>query len=161
MQNQKQWNIDWPKFLISLLIPVAVGTVAGWLIQGSADFYNGLIKPPFAPPAALFPLVWTVLYLLMGIAAYRVHQSEGEGKQSALRLYYIQLVVNFLWPISFFLWKNFWLSFLILMVLWILVGVLTFRFWKLDRPAGLMMVLYWIWLTFAAYLNLFVAILYG
>ncbi len=161
MQNQKHWNIDWPKLLISLLIPVAVGALAGWLIQGSADFYNGLIKPPFAPPAAVFPLVWTVLYLLMGIAAYRIHQTEGEGKQTSLRLYYIQLVINFLWPISFFLWKNFWLAFLILIVLWILVGVLTFRFWKLDRPAGIIMALYWIWLTYAAYLNLFIAILYG
>src|SRR5699024_4488673 len=93
--------------IINIAIPLAVGGLSGIFISGSTDIYKTLILPPLAPPTFLFPVVWTIMYILMGIAAYLVVSSRGSGKKTALVLYAAQLVVNFFWSIIFFNVQNY------------------------------------------------------
>ena len=109
-------------------------------------------KPPLSPPGWLFPVVWTALYLMMGLASYLVAAS-GQPAGDALNIYGIQLAVNFLWPILFFNFRLFGLSLVWLVLLWVLVLVTLLRFWRISPAAGWLMVPYLLWVTFAAYLN--------
>ena len=123
--------------------------------------FDAVSKPPLSPPAILFPIVWTVLYTVMGIGYYLVITSESSADDiaKAARAYGLQLAVNFLWPTFFFNFQWYLFSFLWLILLWILVLVMIYRFWKISKPAALINVPYLIWLTFAAYLNLGIYIL--
>lgn len=144
------------KFLKSIALPLAVGLLASLLTRQSMEVFNTINKPPFAPPAILFPIVWTVLYTLMGIGYYLVKTSGGGEEEivAAVRVYALQLVVNFLWPTFFFNFQWYLFSFLWLLILWILVLVMILRFWKISNPAAIINIPYLIWLTFAGYLNL-------
>ena len=111
-------NIQWKKLIPCLLFPLAVGGLAGFLTRSSMSFFDAVQKPPLSPPGWLFPVVWTILYLLMGFASYLVLVSERPG-QTAWKLYVIQLIFNFFWPIFFFNLEQYLLSFVWLLLLWL------------------------------------------
>ena len=142
------------KLLISCAIPLAVGLLAQYF-SGGTEIYSTIIKPPFSPPPIVFPIVWTILYILMGIAAFIVY-NKGFVKynvRDALKFYAMQLAVNFLWPIVFFRFEMYLVAFFVLLLLWILVGITTAKFYRISHSAGIIMLPYWLWTTFAAYLN--------
>jgi tryptophan-rich sensory protein len=147
--------------LIAVAIPLLVGAVAGLLTRNSMQVFEGLQQPPFAPPGVLFPIVWTILYALMGIASYLIYTSgkDPEEVSSALTVYGVQLVVNFLWPIVFFRFGWYTFAFFWLILLWVLVIYTILLFYRISKPAAWLMVPYLIWLTYAAYLNLGIVLL--
>ena len=113
-------------------------------------------QPALAPPEWLFPIVWTILYFLMGVSSYLIMNSkaEQEQKEKAILLYEYQLAANFLWPTFFFHFEWYFFSFLWLVILWVLVLFMIIQFWKIDKRAALLNIPYLLWLTFAGYLNL-------
>lgn len=142
-------------FLISLAIPLVVGAVST-LLSGGMDRYQELVKPPLSPPGWVFPIIWSALYLLMGWASYRVYASAAPREQvrRALILYGVQLAVNLLWPIVFFGLGLLLTAFLVLLVLWVLVFFTMRAFSRIDEKAGDLLIPYFLWVTFAGYLNL-------
>lgn len=141
--------------LIALAIPLAVGGLATLLSGGMGDF-RMLNQPPLSPPGWVFPVVWTVLYLLMGYSSYRVYTA---GKppaftQRALKLYAAQLFFNFLWPIVFFSFAWYLGAFFVLLILWALILLTLRAFTAIDETAGDLLIPYILWVTFAGYLNL-------
>ncbi len=155
-------RIDWQKikiFAIAILIPVVLGTAVGLLISGSMD-YGSLRQPPLAPPAVLFPIVWSALYVLMGVS-YGILVSRGLDDIGAKAVYFSQLAVNLLWPVFFFVLKWRLFAFIWILVLAVLVIVTAVRFYKRDKTAGLLQVPYVVWTIFASYLNLAAYILNG
>ena len=153
-------NIHWKKLLICLTIPLAVGGL-GALLGGGMDSYQTLNQPPLSPPGWIFPIVWTVLYLLMGWASYRVLTSDApkEERKKALTFYGIQLFLNFLWPAVFFGLQWYWAAFVLLLALWIMLYLTMHLFDFIDDTAGNLLIPYLLWVTFAGYLNLGVALL--
>lgn len=151
---------DWKKLLICLAIPLAVGGLAALLSGGMSD-YRQLNQPPLAPPGWLFPIVWTVLYLLMGYASYRVLVSgkDETAVRRALIVYGAQLFLNFLWPIFFFGFQWRLAAFFLLIGLWILIFLTMRLFSAIDETAGDLLIPYLLWVTFAGYLNLGVYLL--
>lgn len=149
------------QLLLCIALPLGVGILAGWLTRGSMAEFEAIDQPPLSPPGWLFPVVWTLLYLLMGIASYLVLTSARPQKsiRRSLWLYGIQLGVNFLWPILFFSLSLHLFSFLWLVLLWVLILVTTLRFYQLSRMAGYLMLPYLVWVAFAGYLNLGVYLL--
>ncbi len=153
-------KINWKQLLLFLGIPLAVGGIAA-LISGGMGQYPDLVQPPLSPPGWLFPIVWTVLYLLMGYGSYRVYVSDAppEEKRNALILYGIQLLLNFLWPIVFFRLQWRLTAFFLLIVLWTAILLTLRAFNKIDERAGDTLLPYLLWVTFAGYLNLGVYLL--
>ncbi|MEA4823363.1 MAG: TspO/MBR family protein [Clostridiaceae bacterium] len=150
----------WKALIVNLAIPLAVGGLAGLLTQSSMAAYADVIKPPGSPPGILFPIVWTILYLLMGISSYLVWtQPDSPAKRLALSLYAVSLAVNFLWPIVFFTAKAYLPAFVVLLALWGLVLAMIFAMHRVKPVAAWLQIPYLLWLTFAAYLNLGVFIL--
>ena len=142
--------------LVSLLISLGTGVIAGFLTFGSMAQYQEMYHPPLAPPGWVFPVVWLFLYTLMGIASYRIYLKN--PKAEALKLYLIQLAVNFFWPVFFFNlgWQLF--AAVWLLVLWYLVFIMIKEFARIDEGAARLMIPYLVWLTFAAYLNIVIAL---
>lgn len=141
--------------LICIAIPLIVGMVAALLTRNSMEVFATVEKPPLAPPAWLFPVVWTILYTLMGISSYIVLTSDAsrEEIESAMKVYSYQLIVNFLWPTFFFNFEWYLFSFLWLIFLWILVFIMIRKFYDISKVAAYLNVPYIVWLTFAGYLN--------
>lgn len=150
--KQKQWKT----YAFWILLAEAVGGLSGWLTREGTRLYStAMEKPPLSPPAILFPIVWVILFALMGIGAARIYLSPpSEARSQGLPIFVAQLAVNFFWSILFFNLQAYgfallWLLFLWLLILWM---ILTFR--KADRAAALLQIPYLLWVTFAAYLNL-------
>lgn len=142
------------KLLISLGIPLVVGGLSA-LVSGGMENFDTLIKPPLSPPGWLFPLVWTILYLLMGYASYRVLTADAPNadKRRALIVYGTQLALNFLWSPVFFGLGWLLVAFFILVALWILILITGNLFSQIDKTAGTLLIPYLLWVTFAGYLN--------
>lgn len=123
--------------------------------------FADLNKPPLSPPGWLFPVVWTILFVLMGAASYLVLTSEKPQQvvDRALRLYVVQLGVNFFWSIFFFGQSRYLFSFLWLVLLWLLILATAIRFYRIMPLAGYLLLPYLIWVTFAGYLNLGICLL--
>jgi tryptophan-rich sensory protein len=153
-------NNNLKKRLILLAIPLAVGGLAT-LLSGGMDSYKIINQPPLSPPAWVFSLVWTALYLLMGEASYRVLTSGADPARirKALTAYGVQLFLNFLWPLVFFGGMRYLAAFLLLIALWIAIFITMRRFSRIDEKAGDLLIPYLLWVTFAAYLNLGVFLL--
>lgn len=146
----------WRSLLVCLLIPLAVGALSAWLSGGGMQVFSELNKPPLSPPGWLFPVVWTVLYLLMGFASWLVLTS-GESKvqiKNALQIYAVQLAVNFFWSIIFFSLQRYLFAFFWLLLLWVLIILTMVRFYRIRQAAGELLLPYLLWVTFAGYLNL-------
>ncbi|MBQ8527833.1 MAG: tryptophan-rich sensory protein [Lachnospiraceae bacterium] len=148
-------KINIKKLVVCIAIPLAVGGVAAFLTRGAVTEFATIEKPPFAPPAWLFSVVWTILYTLMGISSYLISESKSSSdqKEQAITLYFYQLVVNFLWPIFFFNFGWYLFSFFWLVLLWVLVYQMIKQFLNINKIAGYLNIPYLIWLTVAAYLN--------
>ncbi len=148
----------WKPILIQVAITLAVAGL-GVLLAGNYTMYESINKPPLAPPAWLFPVAWSILYVLMGIAAGLIAGSEDIDKGRALRWYYLQLVINILWPVLFF---RFELLSVALVWLALLIGavLITWRqFRRISTTAGWLLVPYLLWCVFAFYLNAGIVIL--
>lgn len=151
----------WKTYALWILLAEAVGALAGWLTRGGVKVYKAeVVKPPLSPPSVVFPIVWTVLFALMGLGAARVFMAPDSKERSrGLRLFFLQLLFNFFWSILFFNLRSFSLAFIWLAVLWGLILWMTLSFRKTDRPAAAMQIPYLLWTAFAAYLNLGVWVL--
>lgn len=150
----------WKVFFSSAGYTAAVVLLGSFLAMGSMQKYEGMYRPPLAPPGWLFPIVWTILYLLMGIASYLVAASGVPGSSRALWLYRLQLLVNIFWPVLFFRLELYWAAFAWLAFLWILVKKTIEEFSEIRLRAGQLLIPYIYWVTYAVYLNLSYA-LYG
>ena len=148
-------KINWKLLVICLVIPLAVGGLSALVSGGMAD-YDQLNQPPLSPPGWVFPVVWTILYLLMGYASYRVVTAEAprEEKRRALLFYGAQLLVNFLWSPIFFRLELRLTAFFVLVILWVLVYITMRLFSKIDERSADLLLPYILWVTFAGYLNI-------
>ncbi len=148
-------KVNWKRLILCIAIPLAVGGLSALLTRGGMDIFKMVKKPPLSPPAWLFPVVWTLLYALMGIASYLVLESSAdrEEKEKALYLYGIQLAVNFFWPVLFFSLQRFGFAFVWLVLLWALILWTLLRFYRIHKTAGYLLIPYLVWVTFAGYLN--------
>ena len=147
---------NWKVYGIWVLITEAVGGLSAWLTrEGTKVFSETVAQPPLSPPMLLFPIVWGILYLLMGIGAARIWlEPPSTHRSRGLNLYIAQLIVNFFWSLIFFNAQAFGFAFFWLLLLWVLVLLMILTFRKVDPLAGWLQVPYLLWLTFAAYLNL-------
>ncbi|WP_202707238.1 TspO/MBR family protein [Sporosalibacterium faouarense] len=143
------------KLIISIAIPLGVGFLSSLLSINTVDTYRNLIQPSFAPPSWLFAPVWTILYILMGIAAYRIWISYADTskKDSAFTFYFIQLSLNFLWSIIFFRFNMRFLALIEILLLLFSIIITTIKFYKIDKKAGYLMIPYILWASFATVLN--------
>lgn len=140
--------------IICILIPLAVGSLSAFLTRDAMSNYGQIIKPEFAPPPFIFPIVWTILYILMGISSYIILSSDNVMKQTALDWYAIQLLFNFIWSIIFFNFQNYLFSFIWLIALIICICIMIIKFYKISPISAYLQIPYLLWCLFAAYLNL-------
>lgn len=141
----------------SILIPVIIGGIVGILISNYID-YDSLIKPFLAPPSIVFPIMWTILYILMGIS-YGILKSKNLLNSEIKWIYYLQLFVNAMWPIIFFIWKWRFFAFLWIILLDVLAIILIIKFYQKNKISGLLQIPYLLWTLFASYLNLSIYLL--
>lgn len=148
-------------YAIGIIIPVAVGGLAALLTRNNMNIYQDIVTPAFTPPAILFPIVWSILYVLMGIGSILVYHSDAEKKDKiqALILYGAQLIVNFFWSIFFFNERLFLFAFVWLILLWILIVAMIVKFAKINKASAWLQLPYLLWVTFAGYLNLAIYLL--
>ncbi len=148
--------IDIKAIIVSILIPLAVGGLSAALSGNNFEGYNSLVKPPLSPPGQVFPIVWTILFILMGISSYIIwdnYKRTGEGK-NALIIYAVSLILNFSWSIVFFGMGQFLAAFVILCLLIIFILLMIISFAKISPAAAALQIPYLLWCLFAAYLNL-------
>lgn len=139
-------------YIKAILLPVLIGALVGIITSGSMD-YNMLQKPPLAPPGAVFPIVWTILYILMGVS-YGILKVNNQTDEEIDWIYYIQLAINALWSIIFFNFK--WRLFAFVWIILLAVAIISMirKFYNKNKIAGLLQIPYILWVIFAAYLNL-------
>lgn len=142
------------KLFIAILIPVAIGGIVGFIINPYID-YNSLVQPPLSPPSIVFPIVWTILYVLMGISYYLLKNSSKKEKI----IYFVQLGVNALWSLFFFIGKFYLFSFIWIILLDVLVIFMIGIFYQNSKISGYLQIPYLIWILFATYLNLGIYVL--
>ena len=149
---------NWKTYLFWIALAEGVGLLAGFLTRNGVDLYTATaVKPPLNPPAILFPIVWTVLYGLMGIGAARMSLTpESDDRNRALNLFLIQLGVNFLWSILFFNLRDYGAALALLLVLWVLITAMVLAFDRVDSLSAWLQVPYLVWVTFALWLNFWV-----
>lgn len=145
MKNKKKW-------IINILIPVIIGGAVGLLISRFMD-YNDLNKPPLSPPGFLFGIMWTILYILMGVSYSILDINNLMDKKTKL-IYYTQLIVNVVWPILFFIFKARLLSCIWIILLFILILYMIITFYKRNKLSAYLQIPYLIWTAFATYLNI-------
>ena len=143
-------------YIISVAIALGVGLLSAFLTKDSMDIYKTVNRPPLAPPSILFPIVWTILFILMGIGAALVYARKDEmpkAVSNALSAYAVNLTVNFMWSIIFFNFRAFLLSFVWLIFLLVVIIKMITVFWKVSKVAAILQIPYLIWVAFAGYLN--------
>jgi len=145
--------INWKSLTANLAISLGTGIFSALITRNSMDTYKNLNLPKLAPPSILFPIVWTILFILMGISAYIIYESNSDQKQNALTIYGIQLLVNFIWPILFFNLELYLFSFVWIILLWLLIILMINSFKKISNVAAYLQIPYLLWVTFASYLN--------
>jgi len=145
----------WKTYLLCILAAEAVGALAGFLIRDGLQIYSTtILKPPLSPPAIAFPIVWTVLYALMGVSSARVYLTEpSAARMSGIFLYITQLTFNFFWSILFFNLQAFDAAFFWLVILLVQIVLMIMSFKKVDATAAYLQIPYLLWVTFAGYLN--------
>ena len=151
-------KIDIKKLIVNIIIPVVLGSSIG-LITAPAEGYKELIQPSFAPPGFIFPIVWFILYTLMGISSYLILESNSYSKDEALIIYGIQLFVNLTWSIFFFKLNWYLFSFIWILLLIILVIIMIKKFYDISKVSAYLQIPYLLWLIFASVLNFAIYIL--
>ncbi len=149
-------NIDFKKLAISCAVSLGTGALSAVISMPQTGNYQKAAKPPLTPPEWLFPVVWTILFLLMGISSYIVYTnkySDSETRKQALWIYGAQLAVNFFWPILFFNLSAYLFAFLWIILLLVLVIVMTKKFYSVSPLSGILQIPYVIWTAFATYLT--------
>lgn len=146
----------WKTYVFWILLTEAVGALSGWLTKAATNSYTDtIVQPPLSPPAIAFPIVWGILFALMGIGAARVYLAPASGARfRGLLLFFLQLLFNFFWSIIFFNFQAFGFAFIWLVILWILILLMILSFRKVDRLAAWLQIPYLLWVIYAAYLNL-------
>ena len=139
--------------LIYIISAEIVGALSALFTGSFSDFYDRYKEPTLLPPAWLFPVVWTVLYAVMGYSAYLISRHEGGEAKRALTLYWTQLAVNFFWSIVFFRFEAMWAAFGIIILLFVLTAIMIRSFKRVESAAAYLNIPYILWLLFAAYLN--------
>ena len=146
--------------IISIAISLGIGALSSLFLGGDTkEYYMSLSRPPLSPPSIVFPIVWTILYILMGISAYLVYKSNCKEKNTALILYGVQLFINFMWTILFFKLHLMLFSFIWLLLLIFVLILLFKKFYSCSKIAAYLLITYILWCMFAAYLNLGIFIL--
>lgn len=155
MKNKKLINI------LLVLLPLLIGIASAILTRSAMQDYSELNRPFLAPPTILFPIAWTILYILMGIGSALIYSKEeyNDNRSIGLTLHIVQLILNFFWSIIFFNMKQYFVAFIWLVILWLVVFSMLQNYKKISKTAFFLNVPYIVWLTFAGYLNLAVAIL--
>lgn len=146
----------WKNYALWVIFTEAVGGLSGWLTREDTEIYKAMVtKPPLSPPGIVFPIVWGILFALMGIGAARIYMAPASGDRfRGLLVFLIQLAFNFFWSIIFFHFRNYGFAFIWLAVLWILILWMLLFFREVDEPAAWLQLPYLLWVTFAGYLNL-------
>ncbi len=143
--------------ILHIALPLGVGALSGLITMGAMKEYASINQPPLSPPGWIFPVVWTILYVLMGVSSWRISRIDNQSK--SLLIYRVSLVFNFFWSIFFFICNMWLLSLIWLLILWILVILYTAAYYHIDRLAGLLQIPYVLWCAFAIYLNFGVLLL--
>ncbi|MBQ4103441.1 MAG: tryptophan-rich sensory protein [Clostridia bacterium] len=149
-------NTNWKLLIKNLAIPLLVGVISGFLTKdANEEFTLTAVQPAFTPPGWLFPVVWTILYILMGVSAYLIETTDyNTGKKNrALITYYLSLIFNFFWSFIFFTFRQYLFAFFWLLILLALVVTYTVKYFKINKTAGLLNIPYIVWLVFAGILN--------
>ncbi len=146
-------------YIISLSVTLAVGILGGVVTYLGMDEFSTLTQPPLSPPGFLFPVVWTILYVIMAIGAARVYIKGKRKLSDGLIVYAVQLFFNFFWSVFFFGFGLYLFSFIWLVALWLLVLLMIVLFYRTDKLSAYIQIPYLLWLTFAAYLNMGVFLL--
>lgn len=154
-------RIRWKELLISLALVYGVAGLSALLTMGSMETYGSLERPPLSPPGFVFPLVWAVLFTLMGVSAYLVYHKLEDKSRFPYWIYGAQLFFNFIWPLLFFNLGAYLPALVWLVVLWLLILAMILAFYRISRPAGLLQIPYLAWVAFAGYLNAGVWLLNG
>ena len=152
-------NLDIKKLLFYIITTILIGTIPSIFVFKNMNVYNSLNRPPLSPPSIVFPVAWTILYILMGISIYIVMQSIRKLKTNARLIFYIQLITNALWTPIFFGFKEYFLAFLWILMLIVFVITMILIFYKISKKASYIQIPYLLWLLFASYLNFGVFVL--
>lgn len=160
--NKEKWK-KIGSVALAIIIPLTVGGLSAFLTRDAMKTFSNLNQPPLSPPSWLFPVVWTILFILMGISSYIIYNSKNtyfyEEREKSLIYYVVQLIFNFIWSLLFFNMKWFVFSFIWLLVLWVLILLLMINAKKVNKISFYLLIPYVLWVTFAGYLNLSIAIL--
>lgn len=149
-------------YIISIIIALGVGGLSAFLTRNNMEVYKNINQPPLAPPMILFPIVWFVLFLLMGISSAIIYTNRDKNPREALSgliIYGLQLIVNFFWSIIFFNMQAYLFAFIWLLLLWVLIIMMIIQFHKISPAAAYLQIPYLLWVTFAGYLNLMIYLL--
>ena len=158
-------KINYIKLIILIAIPLIIGFISSMITKDAMIMFNMMNKPLLSPPGILFPIVWTILYIMMGVSSFIIVENKNNDnlnksiKFKWIIIYYIQLVFNFFWTILFFKFRMYYFSFIWLVILWILVMILILTAKKINIKAGYLLIPYIIWMTFAGYLNIAIALM--
>ena len=149
-------------YVFGIAIALGVGGLSSLLTKDNMQIYEQINKPALAPPMILFPIVWGILFVLMGISSaivYEKRETDKEAAQEALKVYALQLAVNFFWTIIFFNMQAYLFAFIWLIVLWVLIILMIIKFKKISPTAAYLQIPYLLWVTFAGYLTLMIYLL--
>ena len=141
-------------YIFSILLALTVGGLSALATANNMNIYDKINPPPLSPPGWLFPVVWTILYILMGVSSAIIFKSRSSKKDDALFIYAISLVLNFSWSIFFFNMQSFIVAFVILVALWLSIIITIIKYYKINKAAAWLQLPYLLWVTFAGYLNL-------
>lgn len=145
-------KINIKELVISIIIPIVFGILSS-VFSGNFNTYQEISKPKFAPPGFIFPIVWFILFIFMGISSYLIYKSNSYDKEKSLLIYNIQLIVNFFWSIIFFRLKNYFLAFIWIILLLVLIIIMFSRFYKINKISAYLQIPYIIWVVFATILT--------
>ena len=143
-------------YIIALLIPLAVGGLSAFLTKDNISLYRDVVTPPLSPPSFLFPLVWTILYILMGVSSLMIYKARSvsiKQRASALSTYASSLIINFAWSIIFFNFRAFFLAFVWLVLLFYLIIRTILEYKEIEKRAAYLQIPYAVWVAFAGYLS--------
>jgi tryptophan-rich sensory protein len=146
-------------YIFSILLALTVGGLSALSTANNMNIYDKIVSPPLSPPGWLFPVVWTILFVLMGISAAMIFTSDSAQKDDALFVYAVSLVLNFTWTIFFFNMQAFIVSFIILIALWLSIIITIIKYYKINKAAAWLQLPYLLWVTFAGYLNFAIILL--
>lgn len=148
-------------YIIAVLIVEAVGAISSWLTKAGVDRYiETVVKPPLTLPSFIFPIVWGILFVLMGISVARIWlKPQSDDRTKSLIIFAVQLAVNVIWTLVFFNLQTFGIAFIIILLLLALILLMILSFSKLDKLAAKLQIPYFLWVLFAAYLNISIFLL--